>query len=157
MTNHYNVLSIPSNATQKQIKKAFRRQAKQYHPDVCTTSGGHDKFIAAYKAYDILSNKEKRQLFDELLNKNKQTVVQTEEFEKEQEWENEAQEKGNELAKASLKEALAEAAVEFSCLATFVLIPAVIGIGGFLIGAFNIFGAILFASGAYFMWKEFWD
>jgi len=40
MTDHYDILGISCDATQKQIKKAFRNKAKQYHPDVCSISSG---------------------------------------------------------------------------------------------------------------------
>lgn len=65
MTNYYDILGIESNATQEQIKKAFRINAVKYHPD--KNSGDPEfakKFIEVKEAYDILSDSIKKQEYD---------------------------------------------------------------------------------------------
>jgi DnaJ-class molecular chaperone len=63
--DYYEVLGVARNATPEQIKKAYRSQARKYHPDV--THGDKQaeaKFKEAQQAYDILSEPEKRKLYD---------------------------------------------------------------------------------------------
>lgn len=63
--DYYEVLGVDRNADEKTIKKAYRKLAKKYHPD---TSAGNtqaeEKFKEAVEAYEILSNPEKRRLYD---------------------------------------------------------------------------------------------
>jgi DnaJ-class molecular chaperone len=63
--DYYEVLGVARNATPEQIKKAYRAQARKFHPDV--TPGDKQaeaKFKEAQQAYDILSEPEKRKLYD---------------------------------------------------------------------------------------------
>jgi curved DNA-binding protein CbpA len=59
----YQLLGIPFNATDEQVKKAYRKRAKDYHPD---TGGTEEEFILIKTAYEILSNENKRRNYDEL-------------------------------------------------------------------------------------------
>src|SRR5262245_16973384 len=62
----YDVLGIARDATPDQIKKAYRAQARKYHPDVKPgDKGAEAKFKEAQEAYEILSDKEKRALYDQ--------------------------------------------------------------------------------------------
>ena len=64
--DYYEILGISRNADENQIKKAYRRLAKKYHPD--TNAGNEDaeqKFKEVTEAYNILSDKEKRKLYDQ--------------------------------------------------------------------------------------------
>lgn len=61
----YNVLGVAKNATVEEIKKAYRKLALQYHPD---RGGGKDteaKFKEVNEAYQILSDPQKRQQYDQ--------------------------------------------------------------------------------------------
>jgi DnaJ-class molecular chaperone len=59
----YQVLGVDQKASDAEIKKAFRRLAKQYHPD---KSGGDDaKFKRVNEAYEVLSDRKKRQSYDQ--------------------------------------------------------------------------------------------
>jgi DnaJ family protein A protein 2 len=58
----YEVLGIPKDASAADIKKAFRKQAMQHHPD---KGGDEDKFKEVSKAYEILSDPEKKAIYDE--------------------------------------------------------------------------------------------
>jgi molecular chaperone DnaJ len=59
--NPYDVLGVKKDATEKEIKKAYRDLCKEYHPD---KGGDADKFKEIGNAYDILSNPEKKQNYD---------------------------------------------------------------------------------------------
>lgn len=57
--NPYDVLEVPRNSSIDVCKKAFRRLAHKYHPDVCNDTDASSKFIRAKKAIDIILGKEK--------------------------------------------------------------------------------------------------
>ena len=64
--NFYDVLTVKKAATQKEIKKAYRKLARKWHPDI--NPGNQDaeqKFKEISLAYDCLGNEEKRKLYDE--------------------------------------------------------------------------------------------
>jgi len=60
----YNILEIDRNASQDEIKKAYRRLSKKYHPDVNSEKGSEDKFKQIAEAYDILSDENKKSNYD---------------------------------------------------------------------------------------------
>ena len=61
----YDVLGIKKNATDKEIKSAYRKLAKKYHPDANPgDKRAEEKFKELSEAYDILKNPEKRKLYD---------------------------------------------------------------------------------------------
>lgn len=62
-TKFYDILEISPDATEQEIKKAFRTKALIYHPDKKT--GNAEKFKEISGAYEILSDNEKRQLYDQ--------------------------------------------------------------------------------------------
>lgn len=59
--DHYKTLGIDKNATPEEIKKAFRKLAKQHHPD---QGGDTKKFAEITAAYEILNNSQKKQEYD---------------------------------------------------------------------------------------------
>ena len=61
----YNVLGVQRDATAAQIKSAYRKLARQYHPDVNKAPDAAEKFREASEAYDVLSDPEKRQRYDQ--------------------------------------------------------------------------------------------
>ena len=61
MKNYYNILGVPENASNDQIKKAFKDIAKKEHPD---RGGDEAKFKEANEAYDTLKDTKKRQEYD---------------------------------------------------------------------------------------------
>jgi molecular chaperone DnaJ len=62
MTNPYDTLGVPKNATADAIKKAYRKLAREHHPDA---SGGDEaRFKEIQGAYDVLSDPEKRKQYD---------------------------------------------------------------------------------------------
>ena len=65
--NYYQILDIKPDATSDEIKKAFRRKALQFHPDVCKLSNANILFIEVYEAFEILSNYQNREKYDAIL------------------------------------------------------------------------------------------
>lgn len=62
--DYYQVLGVNRNANEDEIKRAFRKLAKQYHPDTNPDKAAGEKFKEAGEAYSVLSDPEKRQLYD---------------------------------------------------------------------------------------------
>ncbi|MCY4465644.1 MAG: molecular chaperone DnaJ [Chloroflexi bacterium] len=62
--DYYEVLGIQRSADTKQIKSAFRRLARQYHPDVSEEADAEDKFKEITAAYEVLSDDEMRARYD---------------------------------------------------------------------------------------------
>ncbi|QYK53037.1 MAG: J domain-containing protein [Fimbriimonadaceae bacterium] len=64
MTDHYSVLGIKETATKDEIRAAFRKSAREYHPDRNPLPEAAEKFLAVKEAYEILSNEERRKIYD---------------------------------------------------------------------------------------------
>ena len=65
MRDPYTVLGVPRSASEKDIKSAYRKLAKKYHPDQNPDdSASHGKFAEATNAYDLLNDSEKRAQYD---------------------------------------------------------------------------------------------
>lgn len=62
--DYYEVLGLERNASQEDIKKTFRRLARQYHPDINREPGAESMFKEINEAYEVLSDTEKRSLYD---------------------------------------------------------------------------------------------
>lgn len=63
--DYYEILGIDKNATAQEIKQAYRRLAKKYHPDVSNEANAQAKFKEVNEAYQILSNPKARQQYDQ--------------------------------------------------------------------------------------------
>lgn len=63
--DYYAVLELSRNATAQEIKKSYRRLARQYHPDVNPEASARERFKAISEAYEVLGDAERRQLYDQ--------------------------------------------------------------------------------------------
>jgi curved DNA-binding protein len=65
--DYYAILGVPRNASEEEIKKAFRKLARQYHPDVAKDKKGAEaKFKEINEAYEVLGDPANRQKYDRL-------------------------------------------------------------------------------------------
>jgi DnaJ family protein C protein 16 len=62
--NPYEELGVSRDASPEQIKKAYRKLAKQWHPDRNREEGANDKFMKINEAYQTLSDPEKREHYN---------------------------------------------------------------------------------------------
>jgi curved DNA-binding protein len=60
----YETLGISESATQNEIKKAYRKLARKYHPDICKKAECEEKFKEINAAYEVLNDEEKRAQYD---------------------------------------------------------------------------------------------
>ena len=65
MKDHYAALGLSSAASLADIKKAFRQKAALYHPDRNAAQDAAERFRAVQEAYEVLSEPDKRQAYDD--------------------------------------------------------------------------------------------
>ena len=65
MKDHYASLGLSSGASLADVKKAFRQQASLHHPDRNTSPDAPQRFRAVQEAYEVLSDPDKRQAYDD--------------------------------------------------------------------------------------------
>lgn len=64
--DYYKILGLSSRvASEDDIKKAYRKMALKYHPDKNKSSGAEEKFKEIAEAYEVLSDKKKREIYDQ--------------------------------------------------------------------------------------------
>ncbi len=64
--DYYKVLGVPKGASDDELKKAYRKLALKYHPDKNKSPEAEEKFKEIGEAYDVLSDKRKRQIYDQV-------------------------------------------------------------------------------------------
>src|SRR5260221_12456378 len=64
--DYYETLGVSRTASEEEIKKAFRKLARKYHPDVAKGKGTEEKFKEINEAYEVLGDPAKRKKHDEL-------------------------------------------------------------------------------------------
>ena len=60
----YQILGVPRNTSQDEIQRAYRKLARQYHPDVNHDPGAEDRFKDISEAYNVLSDPQTRRRYD---------------------------------------------------------------------------------------------
>src|SRR6266481_9976485 len=64
--DYYELLSVKKSASVDDIRKAFRKLARKYHPDVNPDKAAEEKFKAISEANDVLSDPKKRKIYDQV-------------------------------------------------------------------------------------------
>lgn len=64
--DYYKILGVGKSATEEEIKKAYRKLALKYHPDKSKEKGAEEKFKELAEAYEVLSDKRKREIYDQV-------------------------------------------------------------------------------------------
>lgn len=66
-TNHYQILEVSQTASQSEIKQAYRRLAKRFHPDSHSETANHEQIIRINAAYEVLGDPQRRRSYDQQL------------------------------------------------------------------------------------------
>jgi len=64
--DYYEVMGVPRTASQDEIKRAYRKLARKYHPDVSKEKDAEEKFKELQEAHEVLKDPEKRAAYDQL-------------------------------------------------------------------------------------------
>ena len=77
MANYYDILGVPRNASEKDLKDAFKKKAMQYHPD---RGGNEEQFKQINEAYDVLKDPQKKSMYDQFGTANPQQRPRGQEY-----------------------------------------------------------------------------
>src|SRR5215210_3439175 len=64
MADYYEILGVAPDADSDQIQRAYRRRAREHHPDVSSHAGAEEQFKAISEAYAVLSDPQRRRRYD---------------------------------------------------------------------------------------------
>src|SRR3989344_5813533 len=63
--DYYAILGLPKNASQEEIRRAYKKLAKKFHPDINREKGAEEKFKEVQHAYSVLGDEGKRRNYDQ--------------------------------------------------------------------------------------------
>lgn len=109
ITDYYTILDIDKDADFETIKKAFRSQIALYHPENNKSPEVKEKFDNLIEAFNVLSDKKKRESYDQILKKsysNKPMVITPKEEENYKDWQKEAKKKSKKSWESDLTDLL---------------------------------------------------
>ncbi|TVQ46359.1 MAG: J domain-containing protein [Gloeocapsa sp. DLM2.Bin57] len=72
--NHYQILGITQQASQTEVKSAYRNLVKQYHPDSQNSEADHNKIVSINAAYEVLGDPQRRRNYDRQLRQQRQHI-----------------------------------------------------------------------------------
>ncbi|HZW82460.1 MAG TPA: DnaJ domain-containing protein, partial [Candidatus Deferrimicrobium sp.] len=78
MKDYYQILGINEYATIDDIRTAYKALVKLWHPDICSRPDAYEKFVDIAKAYEILSDEQKRKQYDEGRKASDSTTIEQE-------------------------------------------------------------------------------
>nr|WP_158210468.1 DnaJ domain-containing protein [Myroides phaeus] len=103
MKDYYKIIGVSKTASIDEIKKAYKKLAFKYHPDVSTLSNSHEKFIEISEAYEILSDETKRKNYDNLNKSDFSESPHSEKYTTYQKHKKEAERKAEQYSKTDFK------------------------------------------------------
>ncbi|RNC86926.1 MAG: hypothetical protein ED556_05745 [Winogradskyella sp.] len=109
ITDYYSILGVEKDADLETIKKAFRKNIALYHPENNTSPEAREKFDALIEAFNVLSDKDKRLAYDDMLAKqstNKPMVITEKEEKTYEDWKKEAKKKSKKSWESDLTDLL---------------------------------------------------
>ena len=62
--DYYEVLGVPRDASDEEIKRSFRKAAQRHHPDIDSSAGAEERFKELNEAYRVLSDRQRRSAYD---------------------------------------------------------------------------------------------
>lgn len=104
--NYYEILGVSQKASNQEVTKAFRVLAKEYHPDINSSTNAKGKFIEIYEAYSILKDDQKRVIYDSIISVKDDEIKgeETTESKTYSTWQKTAKEEGKYYSETNYKE-----------------------------------------------------
>ena len=104
--NYYQILELREDASDEDIRQAFRAKIRTCHPEIDDSESAKEQFQDTIEAFDVLSNKTKRKAFDEVLANEKMGIPVTYEQVEFEQWEEQAEERSKKYREFPLEELL---------------------------------------------------
>lgn len=164
MVNFYSLLELTETATEEEIRKAYRRLAKRYHPDVNKSPDAQAVFVLINKAYEVLMDRSKRFVYDQKRQQTEDPYVQYARWANEQKARLEAETLRKHRAYLKKKEELRKSKMYYPYMVTLYMVSMLLmGLSVLILGAcafaimryhvFMFFFLLPFICGAAYVFK----